>query len=91
MVRKYRPSNGTEGDIFMSAFCFQCKKHSDERPCPILGRVMGNGVDDANYPEEWQYDECNDPTCTAFVHEEDEDKPTRCEATIDMFGAAANG
>lgn len=94
MSKRYRPSNGTAGDIFMSEFCEQCVKanmaeDSDRAPCPILGRMMGYGIDAPEYPDELTYDENNDPTCTAFVHEDDEltKAEPRCDATIDLFGA----
>jgi len=30
--RPYRPANGTEGQIFMEQFCFQCLYESKESP-----------------------------------------------------------
>lgn len=49
---KYRPSNGSEGDIFMSQFCDRCK-HNKETPCEIIGRTMACKIDDPSYPDEW--------------------------------------
>lgn len=38
-MKKYYPSNGTEGMIFMEAFCEKCYK---EKQCTILtGAMMG--------------------------------------------------
>ena len=57
--KKYKPSNGTEGEIFMSRFCHQCKRIDE--PCPILGRVFfGKEVD------EWAISKHGHPECTAF-------------------------
>lgn len=89
MPSKYRPSNGTEGDIFMGKWCAECACHSfdedSEVLCPILGNVMAFSVDDPEYPSEWTYNDKGDPICTAFKYEGDEET-YRCEHTIDMFG-----
>jgi hypothetical protein len=69
-IRKYRPSNGTEGDGFMSNHCYQCIHekfiHTNQhgKQCDILDRTMMHGVDDEEYPTEWVYNENNKPTCT---------------------------
>lgn len=87
MTEKYCPSNGTDGDIFMSAWCFNgCTKHSEDNPCEIMGRSFCYGIDDPNYPEEWIYDEDGKPTCTAFSTLSEE-KRYRCQDTEDMFKA----
>lgn len=85
---KYKPSNGTEGDCFMSKFCFQCTKwnghdDADGEPCSILGDALVYDVTDKGYPKEWIRDE-KGARCTAFVPEGDE-IPYRCENTKDMF------
>jgi len=69
-VRLYRPSNGTEGDCFMGAFCDQCVRNTwdDETRtggCDILMRTMAYDVDDPEYPREWNYGP-HGPSCTAF-------------------------
>lgn len=73
MGRKYIPSNGTEGEGFMSAFCYQCiherwihrqDEDREEDKCDILSRAFLYNVDDPEYPEEWTYDENGKPTCT---------------------------
>ena len=63
----YRPSNGEEGDIFCSEFCFQCERMGpdDERGCDILARSF-NEKDDPEYPTEWRYDATGNPVCAAF-------------------------
>ncbi len=68
MTEKYRPANGTEGDVFMERFCFQCK--NDDYPegdgCRILANTFAFDVDDERYPSEWIYDKDGKPVCTAF-------------------------
>jgi hypothetical protein len=69
MNNLYRPSNGTEGEGFMSRHCYQCK-HDDggigERVCEIIGNTMAYDVTDAEYPVEWCYGADGKPTCTKF-------------------------
>ena len=78
-VRLYRPSNGTEGVIFMDAWCSKCAKDAEmngtvrsgdakpEQLCPIIAATMAYDEDDPKYPREWQYDASDHPVCTAFV------------------------
>jgi hypothetical protein len=66
--KKYRPSNGTEGEGFMGCFCYQCiHDNGDDKLCEIISLTMCLDVNDKDYPEEWTYDEQNNPTCTKFV------------------------
>lgn len=72
-LKKYQPSNGTEGEIFMDKFCNRCKRekfthtlNDDDAKCPILTQTMVVSVQDEQYPTEWIYDEHDNPTCTAF-------------------------
>lgn len=69
-MKKYRPSNGTEGMIFTDHFCDRCmNQHTDPdhpKQCMILCRTMVYDVNDKDYPEEWTYDENDRPTCTAW-------------------------
>lgn len=71
-INFYRPSNGTEGDGFMSRHCYQCK-HDDggigERVCEIIGNTMAYDIDEPEYPTEWRYGEDGRPTCTKFEPE----------------------
>ena len=94
----YQPSNGTACDIFMGDYCFQCKKLGSApygvnnpcqpEPCPILGGMFAHSAGDAEYPAELIYKD-GQPHCTAFVHEDEEEKPERCPDTLDMFGEVA--
>jgi len=71
--KPYRPSNGSEGDIFMSNFCYKCI-HDDmenEDYCHILNRTFVHEPEDEEYPKEWIYNQEGRPICTAF---EDQDK-----------------
>lgn len=67
-IRLYRPGNGTEGEWFMSKFCYRCVKDVDSS-CEILFRTFGFEIDDPEYPQEWCYVDGN-PTCTAFEIDE---------------------
>lgn len=56
----YRPSNGTEGHIFMSHFCFRCARDAKfqetqaaEDGCPIIAAAFMYSRDDPKYPSEW--------------------------------------
>jgi hypothetical protein len=87
----YRPSNGTEGEIFQESWCYRCKRDQafQEDPdnndgCPILGDTMMYDVKDPKYPKEWVRDAEGHPKCTAF---EDRREPERCPHTQDMFAA----
>lgn len=62
---KWRPSNGTEGEIFRESWCEKCKKDANE-DCPILAATLAFSVEDEKYPMEWQYGEDGQPKCSAF-------------------------
>ena len=51
-LKKYRPANGSEGDWFMSRFCYQCSRDDMENDimCPIIGQTMALEVDDLGRP-----------------------------------------
>lgn len=69
MSERYRPSNGTEGDIFKADFCQRCQRDADaDAPCEILTNSMVFDINDAAYPSEWIKDE-RGPRCTAFIVE----------------------
>jgi hypothetical protein len=61
----YLPSNGTEGDGFMSIWCENCKKDTmlrgGETQCSILTNALVKG-----YVKQWVYID-NVPICTSFV------------------------
>lgn len=67
---KYRPSNGTEGEIFESMFCDRCKQDRDGS-CLIHTLALAHVEDDPLYPVEWvapvgANDYPGDAKCTAF-------------------------
>jgi hypothetical protein len=64
---RYRPSNGSEGDMFQARWCARCTKDDYEAGvfCPIIAATMCLDTDDPNYPEEWTY-RGGQPCCTAF-------------------------
>tara|TARA_R110002072_G_scaffold302699_1_gene487422 strand:+ start:10723 stop:11004 length:282 start_codon:yes stop_codon:yes gene_type:complete len=88
MTKKYRPSNGSEGEAFISKWCANCRNEdfdldSDDH-CHILGATMMYSIDEDGYPREWIYGD-HGPRCTAF---DDIAMPVgvyRCDKTIDMF------
>jgi hypothetical protein len=73
--KPYRPSNGTEGAIFMAEFCDRCKREPawDDKgnpqgePCPILSAAMAHYPGDTDHPSpaEW-IQEGDEARCTAF-------------------------
>ena len=68
----YRPSNGTEGEIFRQKWCDRCEKDRYEsKPCDILTRTMGYDAGDPKYPKEWTVTPGTgwpgDASCSAFV------------------------
>ncbi|BAS55304.1 hypothetical protein NIES2135_54180 [Leptolyngbya boryana NIES-2135] len=69
--KPYRPSNGTEGEIFMRRWCERCEKDVNE-DCSILAQSMLGEVD------EWQY-WGDKPLCTAWEKRTSEviEQPTR--------------
>lgn len=89
--RKYRPSNGTEGDIFMNAWCCRCQRDKamregadfdecdDNEVCQIIADTHYYDVDDPAYPKEWVIAQDGQPVCTAFVLAGDAIVPTAAE------------
>ena len=63
---KYRPANGTEGDIFYSYYCENCTV-CDE--CEIREKTLIYSEEDESYPIEWQYNQLGQPTCTAYIYD----------------------
>ena len=69
--KPYRPSNGTEGEMFYARWCEDCKhdaeyRKTQENGCKILAATMLFSTDDAEYPKEWTHDENGQPCCMAF-------------------------
>lgn len=99
--RSYQPSNGTEGMIFMEAWCCKCErdKHmcegkpldecSDAETCQIIANTMAYKPGDPEYPKEWIIGEDGQPCCTAFVFAGGVIPEPHCEFTKDMFGGEA--
>lgn len=72
--RKWRPSNGTEGEIFSACFCERCVHDAGYRNdtgdgCGIIARTLAYDLTDPKYPSEWQIGPDGQPTCTAFEEE----------------------
>jgi len=71
-MKKYRPSNGSEGLGFYQNFCDKCvhdRQFSEATPelgCQILAATFRYQVTDPEYPEEWQKDEKGNGYCTKF-------------------------
>jgi len=61
--KKYRPANGSEGEAFKCIFCYKCKH---EIGCEIELASIIYDIDDINYPEQWKYNNENNPICTKF-------------------------
>ncbi len=73
--QQYKPSNGTEGECFIGAWCANCARdkvmngEADEADafedetlhCEILGASFRGEA------QEWQYGADGQPVCTAFV------------------------
>lgn len=89
MAEKYRPSSGTEGEVFKSQWCYRCARFDKDDPCMIEGATFFLGIDHPEYPSEWIVDE-NGPRCTAF-EKPGAPKPDRCPDTIDLFPEAVHG
>lgn len=67
----YRPSNGTEGEIFMSRWCHNCAKDNldvdtGDGGCEIIADTMALDDDDEDYPRAWRLDAEGVPMCAAF-------------------------
>jgi len=64
-MKPYLPSNGTEGEIFISKWCEKCTKDTSLRNgskfCIILTKTMMEGN-----VKQWIYNDKNEPICTAF-------------------------
>lgn len=66
-IESYRPSNGTEGECFVAAFCERCHHDADrDNPCMILTNAFAYDEDDPEYPKEWVEGGGAGPRCTAF-------------------------
>lgn len=99
-IRLYQPSNGTEGDIFLSKFCYQCIKfphsHDAKNQCQISLDSMAWDIRDPEYPKQWRYVDGR-PVCAAFKSREEFNAERRLKRkasriiakdtdTLDLFG-----
>lgn len=99
MADKFRPSNGTEGDAFVCAWCYDCQRseHLQEIDdggwapvgCHIVDLTMLHDVGDPEYPEEWSFDQAGLPQCTAYLPKGEPIPTPRCPLTLDMFPEVA--
>jgi hypothetical protein len=72
----YRPSNGTEGEVFYENWCADCRCDAafradpdNARGCPIWACSMAFRVDDESYPRELYIDGDGQPRCAAHQPE----------------------
>lgn len=72
--KKYCPSNGTEGEIFISEFCEHCINEKfihtqdfKDKQCKLLNNALLYDKNDKEFPEEWTYDNEGYAICTAYV------------------------
>lgn len=73
MERKYRPSNGSEAEIFMTEHCAKCLLYDK---CQIPNNAFWNDIDEPEYPPQWIYSE-REPICTDFTNMEILNEPSK--------------
>ena len=84
----YRPSNGTEGEIFMSAWCAKCVRDRPQRGgnpfdgCEIITLTMAFDIDHPSYPEAWVQDDEGTPSCLECTAEDEADQPLDPAAVV---------
>ena len=95
MTEKYRPSNGTEGDIFMQNWCCHCARDKvlsegldfdecdGDQICNIIANTMAFDIDDVAYPVEWVYKN-KQPVCSAFI-QAGHPVPFKDDLTMNLF------
>lgn len=77
----YRPSNGTEGEIFMGQWCARCLRDKERREgdafagCDIITMTMAFDIDHPSYPKAWVQDDDGQPSCLEFTAEDESDQP----------------
>lgn len=74
--KPYRPSNGTESEMFCEQWCRRCMADKDYREndgesCPIIVNAFVYQNCDADYPPKWKHDHAGRPICTAFIEDVD--------------------
>lgn len=72
----YRPSNGTEGEIFIAGWCNRCQRDAAHRRsdgsrpgCDILARSFAHEIGEEGYPSEWVYGPKGEGICKAWQPE----------------------
>lgn len=95
-IKLFRPSNGTQGDGFISGWCMKCARDkplsegkdydecTDNEICKIVLMTQAYNIEDEEYPREWQYNEDGEPICTAFI-QAGYPIPLKDDLTMDMF------
>ena len=85
------PSNGTEGDSFLSLMCSNCARDKamregepieecdDNECCPIIGASFRSEA------VEWRRMPDGEVTCLSFIPAGEPIPPPRCTNTVDMF------
>ncbi len=80
-MKLYQPSNGTEGDWFISKWCGSCVKNPKSmdaiNQCDILCMTMVCNIDDSEYPRQWVYSEDDEPMCTAYKNRDEYNRERR--------------
>lgn len=92
---RYMPSNGTEGEAFISSWCCNCERDKvcngtvdqdeagDEDLCQILGASFRDEA------VEWREMPDGKVKCIKFVEKGQPIPPERDTKTLDLFGGAA--
>lgn len=69
MPISFRPCNGSEGEMFLSRFCYRCNKLDEGGACNILLNSMIFEINEPEYPKELVCEDKLDPktwNCTSF-------------------------
>ncbi|MEL6886896.1 MAG: hypothetical protein AAFP87_20480 [Pseudomonadota bacterium] len=61
--QRWRPANGTEGEIFEGDVCAACVAQDD---CSISLAAMCYDIEDHRYPHEWVISAGGQPSCLKF-------------------------
>ena len=64
--KPFQPANGTEGMMFMDAFCCNCEHGMPDGFCEITLQSMDCDITDKEYPKEMIFSEQGWPVCTKF-------------------------
>ena len=89
MNQPYRPSNGSEGEAFMSVWCAKCERDRAHREdqnadgCEIIALTMAFGIDDPKYPDAWIISpDHGRPICSAFTRDPEAPAPLDPNAVV---------